>query len=151
MLFYEKKVVSEQVVEEEVEKEATRAIRMTIKHLSHSLVHTPSNVAVLSADKQKEFYEKQLNVETLQFYYLQSGLFEETDFNNELEQSEALARIVMQLKAISGQYPDPNQLKEIIQQNYSHLFGYKHSENVAISSNNVLMHTAQASGILPIE
>lgn len=125
----EKKVAAELLETETKKKEATRCIVITIKHLCHSYVDTPSNVRVLSVVKQAEFYEKQLEVNIIKFSYFQSENFDEVEYNSKLGESETLARIVMQLKAMNGHYPDSSQLEQIIQQQQIRPFGFEIDEN----------------------
>ena len=108
-------------------EEATRIITVIIQHVGHSLVHTPSVVRVLPSDKQAEFYQKYQQVNTLKFYYLHNETFDENEYKMNLQDSEALARIVMQLKAMGNcntdelqlralvsHFPDESQLKAIV-------------------------------------
>ena len=111
-------------------QEAARIITVTIEHLRYGLVHTPSLVHVLSEEKKAEFYEKHKKVDTLQFYYLHNETFDENEYKMQLRDSEALARLVMQLKAMDNRYPDEAQLQKIIQQNFSHYFGQKLREDM---------------------
>jgi hypothetical protein len=126
----------EQLPEYEVttnqKQNATRIITVTIEHLRHSLVDTPSHVRVLSEDKKQAFYQKELGVyvDTFKFYYLHNEIFDEAEYKMHLQDSETFARIVMQLKAMINHYPDEAQLQKIIQQHYSHYFGQKLTEEI---------------------
>jgi hypothetical protein len=109
---------------------AARTIVVTIEHLRHSLIDTPSNVRVLAHEKQHDFYQKHLAVEPLKFYYLNNAEYEGDGYKKQLEESEALARVVMQLKAMIDHYPDATQLQQIVFQQHVHLFGIEPKENI---------------------
>ena len=127
-------------------QEAARIITVTIEHLRYGLVHTPSLVHVLSEEKKAEFYEKHKKVDTLQFYYLHNETFDEGEYKMQLRDSESLARLVMQLKAMHNRYPDETQLQKMIQQNFSHYYGQKLTEDIPILQGAGEVTTTTARG-----
>ena len=112
-------------------RKARRSITITIKHVRHSEVHTPSNVEVLPEEEKAKFYLQLLAVDTTKFYYLNDDSYDEAKFKRHLKESETLARIVMQLKAMKKCYPDDSQLEKIIQQHYIHQFGEAVTEDIS--------------------
>lgn len=107
-----------------------RAVVITIEYFPYGLLDTPSNVRLLSSEKQAEIYNKYCRTETLKFHYVRSGNLEENKYKEALKSCETLARIVMQLKGMIGQYPDDRQLKEIIQQKEAATFGMEPKEDI---------------------
>jgi hypothetical protein len=138
----ETSVAPEHVVTMKEKKTAVRVIVLTVEHLRHSLIHTPSNVRVLSTAKQHDFYEKHLAVETLKFYYLHNNEFEGEGYQKHFNESEALARVVLQLKAMESQYPDQSQLQQILDQQNLHLFGFEPNENMVALEGSGTVTTA---------
>jgi hypothetical protein len=126
----EKKVAPEFVENTQRTEKAARRIVVTIKHVRHSNVDTPTNVRVLSAIRQAAFYEEQLAVDTVKFYYLHNTEVEKNEYNKQLQDSETLARIIIQLKAMNGHYPDVPQLEQIINQQQIRLFGIELDETL---------------------
>jgi hypothetical protein len=123
-------------------REAQRNIVVTIEHVHHSLIDTPSVVRVISNDKQQDFYQKHLVKDTIKFYYLHNEQFEGQEYEQQLLESEAMGRVVMQLKAMIGYYPDESQLQQIIHQNHLHVFGFGPKENVPIFEGSGKVSTA---------
>ncbi|CAM4874424.1 unnamed protein product [Rotaria socialis] len=115
-----------------VNKRANRAITITIEYVHYGNVDTPSNLRVLSKEKQADFYHKLFHTETIKFYYLQSMNYDEDEFKKYLSESETLARIVVQLKSMVGHYPDETQLRTIVGQKNTHAFGKEVSEEIQV-------------------
>lgn len=125
-------------------QEAARVITVTIEHLRYGLVHTPSVVHVLSEDKKAEFFDKHKKVDILTFYYLHNEKFHENEYKMQLQASEALARLVMQLKGMHNRYPDETQLQKMIQQNVSQYYGQKLTEEMALPQGEAEVTTTTA-------
>jgi hypothetical protein len=148
----EKKVAPEHVTMKTERVEASRVIVVSIEQVEHSLLHTPSNVQVLSTANQHEFYQKNLNIlEPLKFYYLHNAEFDNKNYEKNFNESETLARVVMQLKAMVGYYPDQSQLQQIIGQQYVHVFGYQPKESVPILPGEGTTETAVVRKRQPID
>jgi hypothetical protein len=137
----ETKAAPVHVVSMSEKAEADRKIVVTIEYLRHSLIHTPSSVQVQAEDKQHAFYHKHLEVDSLKFYFLHNAEYDGEDYKKQLDESEALARVVMQLKAMIDQYPDPAQLQQLIFLEYSHVFGFQYTEHVPIIQGSTALHT----------
>ena len=121
----EKRVAPQHVTETTERLEADRKIVVSIEYLRYGLVHTPSNIEVLTKEKQQEFYAEKKGDITLKFYYLHNEEFHNDAYQQELDESETLARVVMQLKAMKSDYPDSTQLGQILSQQHIKLFGYE--------------------------
>ncbi|CAF1091548.1 unnamed protein product [Adineta steineri] len=104
-------------------RNATRTITVTIERIHYSLIDTPSHLRAVSEKRQEQFYDENLRKRTIKFHYLKNEIFDENEYTTHLQESEALARLVMQLKAMNKHYPNEDQLKKIIQQNRIHHFG----------------------------
>jgi len=116
-------VAPEYVVHSNESRKATRIITVTIEHIRYGLMDTPTHLRVLPKKDQDAFYEQRFHVDTIKFHYLNSEIFDENEYNIQLQGCEALARLVMQLKAMKDHYPDETQLQKIIQQYRIHHFG----------------------------
>jgi hypothetical protein len=111
-------------------------------------------VRVLSAVKQAEFYESYLGAKTVRFYYLYTATVDDLDYRKKLLESETLARMVMQLKAMNGHYPDGPQLEQIIQQKLlSDPFGVQPNEHLTIPAGVALekQTTSRIGQAAPLE
>ena len=117
------------------EESATRTIIVTIKYVTHSNVHTASNVKVLPEEKRQEFYKKKFDEDTVKFYYLQNEEVNEANFNTKLKEVESLARIITQIKGMSPNFPDPAQLQEIFRQQETGIFGFESNEKMGADAN----------------
>jgi hypothetical protein len=104
---------SEQIVTTISGKEAVRRILIIIEYIRYSNINTPSHIRVLGSDDQLTFYKERLHADTLQFYLLDNHDFENNDYVLKQAQAASLCRLVTQLKAMVGQYPDAAALEKI--------------------------------------
>ncbi|CAF0900682.1 unnamed protein product [Adineta steineri] len=104
-------------------RNATRTITVTIERIHYSLIDTPSHLRAVSERRQEQFYDENLRKRTIKFHYLCNEIFDENEYTMHLRQCEDLARLVMQLKAMSNDYPDEAKLQKIVQQNYIQHYG----------------------------
>jgi hypothetical protein len=95
-------------------EEAERKIIITIEYIRYSNIHTPSHVRVLAVSDQTAFYKENFHQETLQFYLLDSDDYQQTDFDLKHMQASILCRLVTDLKAMMGHYPDESTLQTLI-------------------------------------
>ncbi|CAF3340084.1 unnamed protein product [Rotaria socialis] len=100
-----------------------RSISVIIEYLYYSHINTPSHIGVLAASDQMNFYKNRLQFEKLEFFLLKNTEFNRAEYAIKRQQGETLCRLVMQLKAMQGNYPDSSQLEEIISEKDVHLFG----------------------------
>jgi hypothetical protein len=107
---------SEEIIRTILNQEAQRYILITIEYIRYSNIDSPSHVRVLPQSDQAAFFNKHFNMDMdpLQFYLLNNNVFEQTDFNLKREQASILCRLVTQLKAMGGHYPDELALERII-------------------------------------
>lgn len=125
-------VAPAQIVETKREEQsANRVILFMLDYFKHSNVHTPSTVKVLATEKQHEHFKKKLDEEKIKFYYLHNADVNQDNFVNEMKEAEKLARIIIQIKGMSPNYPDPAQLQEIIKQQEAGFFGFASNEEMA--------------------
>ncbi len=120
----------EQVVTTISGEEAQRRILITIEYIRYSNIHTPSHVRVLSALDQATFYKENLHTDILQFYLLDNCDFEQTAFDLKRMQASVLCRMVTQLKAMIGNYPDESILQTIISKHSTLAIGDPPKENL---------------------
>jgi len=95
-------------------QEAERKVLITIEYIRYSNIDTPSHIRVLSVPDQFAFFREHLCKDTLNFYLLDSYDFEQADFDLKRMQASTLCRLVTQLKAMVGYYPDEPTLQMII-------------------------------------
>ncbi|CAF2057198.1 unnamed protein product [Rotaria magnacalcarata] len=107
-----------------------RSISVIIEYLHYSHINTPSHIGVLPTSDQMNFYKNRLQFETLEFFLLKNTEFNPVKYAIKRQQGETLCRLVMQLKAMEGNYPDSSQLGEIISEKDVHLFGDDPQEDV---------------------
>jgi len=95
-------------------QEAERKILITIEYIRYSNIDSPSHIRVLSVPDQVAFFKEHFHKDTLKFYLLNSNDFEQADFDLKRMQASTLCRLVTQLKAMVGYYPDEPTLQMII-------------------------------------
>jgi hypothetical protein len=81
-------------------------------------------------------------VDIIKFYYLHNEQFEGQEYEEQLRESEALGRVVMQLKAMIGHFPDEPQLQQIIRQNHLHVYGFAPEDNIPVFKETGTVSTA---------
>ncbi len=104
----------EEIVTTISDQKAQRKILITIEYIRYNNIHSPSHVRVLTAADQAEFYRQHFYKDILLFYLLNNDVFEQYDFDLKREQASTLCRLVTQLKATVGHYPDEPTLRRII-------------------------------------
>jgi len=129
------------------EQSATRTIIVKIKHVVHSNVHTPSNIQVLDAKEQHDFYKKKFEEETIKFYYLHNDEVNEANFNSKMREAEALARVITQIKALKPHYPDPAQLQEIFRLQEVSSIGFQSDEHMTTGTSGGTTATVNLSTV----
>ena len=142
-----RQVVPEHETMDYTAQQASRHILITVEHTRYSHINSSSVVRVLPSDKQAEFYQNHFEVDTLQFYSLHNSAFDEQEYNEQMLASEALARFIMQLKAMVDHYPDQEQLALITRQQPVQLLGIQPmADKVNMVDMEEVTHPAIRSG-----
>ncbi len=97
-----------------VDEKGERVILITIEYIRYNNINTPSYFHALATTDAAVFYREHLHTDTLQFYLLNNQDFDQTNFNLKRVQGATLCRLVTQLKAMNGEYPDESILENII-------------------------------------
>jgi hypothetical protein len=97
-----------------VGQKSDRVILITIEYIRYNNIDTPSYFRALAPTDAAVYYKENLHTDTLKFYLVNNQDFEQTDFNSKRAQGASLCRLVTQLKAMDGQYPDESTLENII-------------------------------------
>lgn len=103
-----------QLIPQITNRTAERRILVTIEQIHYSNIHTPSHTRVLTVPDQTGFFKERFQPELLLFYLLDDANFDEKQFDSYRMQAAILCRLVTELKAMIGSYPDESALKELI-------------------------------------
>ncbi len=106
-----------------VGEKSERVILITIEYIRYHNIDTPSYFRALAATDAAVYYKEHLHTDTLKFYLINNQDFEQTDFDSKRAQGAALCRLVTQLKAMAGQYPDGSILENIISEHEIQVVG----------------------------
>lgn len=106
-----------------VDEKGERVILITIEYIRYHNINTPSYFTALATTDAAVYYRDHLYTDTMKFYLLNNQDFEHEDFNSKRTEGSLLCRLVTQLKALAGQYPDDSTLKNIIHQEQIHIIG----------------------------
>jgi hypothetical protein len=104
----------EHTINQIVDEKGERVILITIEYIRYSNINSPSHLNVLATIDAVAYYKDRLHTDTLKFYVLNNRDFEQTDFDLKRVQGARLCRLVTQLKAMAGQYPNESTLQDII-------------------------------------
>ena len=138
-----KKILMKKIQRREIktETDAQRVITMNIEYSKYSNIDTPSHTRLLSGQDQLEYYKRTFYPEkTLTFYLVNNTEFDPANFEVRKKEAEVLARTVMQLKAMKGDYPSERELENILDLNYKQTFGDLYREptiQISLSNQNV--------------
>ncbi|CAF1492171.1 unnamed protein product, partial [Rotaria sordida] len=134
-------------------KNAQRVITIHLQYSKYSNLDTISNARILPESDRAQFYKSQFRPnEELKFYLVRNAEYDSANFDQRKVQAENLCRIIMQLKGMNSGvignsvrlltkenvpvpavpicYPSPQELQQILNQQYLGIFGDAHQERL---------------------
>jgi hypothetical protein len=116
-------VDSGQTIAQIIGEKGERVILITIEYIRYNNINTPSYFNALATTDAAIYYKENLHTDTLKFYLLNNQDFDQTNFDLKRVQGATLCRLVTQLKAMAGEYPDEPTLESIIRKQEIQVIG----------------------------